>query len=270
MNYYVCFLSIAPAPAPAQSGRVSLLSFSLADRSQHAAVRDHERFARLPPPAAELFHRLHDVFVPFDHLAEDDVFPVEMRRLRGGYEKLRAVRPRARVRHGQQTRLGVFHLEVFVVELLAVDGLAAGAVAVGEVAALAHEMRNDAVEARPLVRQRRLPVRRRALIAEAQVLKVIARLRRRVPVETERHAPERLAVRGDVEEASVREGHVRRHVVALEEKLPRDGRTLLQHHAHDPQPFLVSVDLPVRVVHEARVCQRLLVEVLGVPAHADR
>ena len=43
-------------------------------------------------------------------------------------------------------RTGVLEGEVLVSELLAVDGLAAGAVAAGEVAALAHELRDDAVE----------------------------------------------------------------------------------------------------------------------------
>ena len=38
--------------------------------------------------------------------------------------------------------------EVFVCEFSAVDGSAAGSVAVGEVAALDHELRDDAVESR--------------------------------------------------------------------------------------------------------------------------
>lgn len=40
--------------------------------------------------------------------------------------------------------------EVLVIELPPVDGLAPGAVVVGEIAALAHELGDDAVEAAPL------------------------------------------------------------------------------------------------------------------------
>jgi hypothetical protein len=41
--------------------------------------------------------------------------------------------------------------EVLIGERAAVDGFAAGAVIVGEVTALAHELRDDAVEAAPQV-----------------------------------------------------------------------------------------------------------------------
>ena len=44
----------------------------------------------------------------------------------------------------------VFQDKVFVIKLAAVDGLATGAVVVGEVASLAHELRDDAVEAAAL------------------------------------------------------------------------------------------------------------------------
>lgn len=44
----------------------------------------------------------------------------------------------------------MFEDKVFIVKLLPVDGLAPGAVVVGEVTALAHELRDDAVEAAAL------------------------------------------------------------------------------------------------------------------------
>ena len=53
--------------------------------------------------------------------------------------------------HGECARSGVLELEILVGELLAVDGLASGAVAVGEVAALDHEVLDDAVKLRALV-----------------------------------------------------------------------------------------------------------------------
>lgn len=45
----------------------------------------------------------------------------------------------------------MFQDKVLIIKLLAVDGLAAGAVVVSEVASLAHELRNNTVEAAALV-----------------------------------------------------------------------------------------------------------------------
>lgn len=58
--------------------------------------------------------------------------------------------------------------KVFIVELAAVDGLAAGAVVVGEVAALAHKLRDDAMEAAALVAK--------AFLVCAQAAEVLYRL----------------------------------------------------------------------------------------------
>ena len=58
--------------------------------------------------------------------------------------------------------------QVLVLELVAVDGFAASAVVVGEVAALAHEVRNDAVEAGALETE--------ALLAGAERAEVLTRL----------------------------------------------------------------------------------------------
>merc|ERR1719323_182766 len=58
-----------------------------------------------------------------------------------------------RVGHGEEARGGVLDQEVLVVELRSVDRLAPGSVKPLEVAALQHELRDDPVEDRPLVRE---------------------------------------------------------------------------------------------------------------------
>mmetsp|Transcript_8227 Transcript_8227/g.23432 ORF Transcript_8227/g.23432 Transcript_8227/m.23432 type:complete len:254 (-) Transcript_8227:1069-1830(-) len=137
----------------------------------------------------------HDVHALHD-LAEDDVLVVEVRRLGGGDEELAAVGVLAGVGHGQQPRLVVLEGEVLVLEARAVDALAAGAVPVGEVAALDHEVGDDAVE-------------RAALVAHALARRAVARAERlevgdgaRYDGLEKRHddAPLRLAADADVEE----------------------------------------------------------------------
>ena len=84
----------------------------------------------------------------------------------------------AGVGHGQLAGLGVLELEVLVRELGAVDALAARAVAGREVAALQHELRDDAVEGAALEVQR-LAGLADALLARAQRAEVLGRLRLR-------------------------------------------------------------------------------------------
>lgn len=93
----------------------------------------------------------------------------------------------------------MLELEVLVGELGAVDALAAGAVAGGEVAALDHELLDDAVELAALVVQR-LAGLADPLLARAQRPEVLGRLGHHVVVQLERHPPGRLAADGDVKE----------------------------------------------------------------------
>jgi hypothetical protein len=62
-------------------------------------------------------------------------------------EELASIRVGPGVGHGQNSGAGVLEGEVLILELLAVDGLATRAVSPGEVTSLAHELRDDAVEA---------------------------------------------------------------------------------------------------------------------------
>jgi len=88
--------------------------------------------------------------------------------LHGANEELGSVRVGASVGHRQDAGAGVLQLEVLVGELVAVDRLAASAVVVGEIAALAHEVGDDAVENGALVAE--------SLLAGAQGAEVLGGL----------------------------------------------------------------------------------------------
>lgn len=92
-------------------------------------------------------------------------------------EELAAVRVRAGVGHGDVAGTAVLDIEVLVRERSAVDRFAAPSVLVREIAALDHEVGDDAVERCALVAE--LFARRRAdaLVAEAEVTEILCRLR---------------------------------------------------------------------------------------------
>merc|ERR1712066_290716 len=85
---------------------------------------------------AHLFHLLDHVPVPFEHLPEDDVLSVEVRRGFGGDKELRAIGVGTSVGHAQKASLLMFYEKALVLEFATVDGLAASAVPLGEVPAL--------------------------------------------------------------------------------------------------------------------------------------
>jgi len=120
---------------------------------------------------ADSLDGLDDVHAAGDS-AVDDVLAVEPVGLDGAEEELGAVGAGAGVGHGEDSGAGVLELEVLVSELLAVDGLASGAVAAGEVAALAHELGDDAVE-RGSLEVERLAGLADALLAGAQAAEVL-------------------------------------------------------------------------------------------------
>jgi len=156
-----------------------------------AAVGDQDLLGGLAALGAEGLNLLDGVHA-LDNLAEDDVLAVEPGGLGGAQEELAAVGVGAGVGHGQDARAGVLQLEVLVLELHAVDGLAARAVPGGEVAALAHEVGDDAVEAGPLE-----PV---SLLAGAQRAEVLAGPRSDVEAQLHGDPAELLAAGLDVEE----------------------------------------------------------------------
>jgi len=137
-----------------------------------------------------------------DDLSEDDVLAVEPGGLGRAQEELASVGVGAGIGHGEDSRTGVLQLEVLVLELHPVDGLAAGAVPGGEVAALAHEVGDDAVEAGPLEAI--------SLLSGAQRAEVLARPRHHVEAELHDDLAELLAAGLDVEEDPLVSRHCRR------------------------------------------------------------
>jgi hypothetical protein len=115
--------------------------------SHLSTLRNHNRqlwFVRLRRDLRRLDHadNLHAV----DDASEDDVFVVEPVGGRTGDEELAAVRVLARVGHREEAGSVVLERKRLVVELAAVDRSQASAVAVDKVAALNHEVFDDAVK----------------------------------------------------------------------------------------------------------------------------
>ena len=99
-------------------------------------------------------HPLHDIKrLLIVHTSKNNVLVVQPGGLDRGDEELGAVGVGTRVGHGEEARRGVLDQEVLVVELRSVDRLAPGSVKPLEVSALQHELWDDPVEDRPLVRE---------------------------------------------------------------------------------------------------------------------
>mmetsp|Transcript_88547 Transcript_88547/g.234201 ORF Transcript_88547/g.234201 Transcript_88547/m.234201 type:complete len:216 (-) Transcript_88547:29-676(-) len=144
-------------------------------RSELPAVGDDHGLAGFARLGAHRLSLLHDVHA-LGHGAEDDVLAVEPGGLHRAEEELRSVRVGARVRHGEDAGARVLEREVLVRELAAIDGLTARAVASSEVAALAHEVWDDAVEGAALEVQG-LARLARALLPGAEAAEVLRGLR---------------------------------------------------------------------------------------------
>jgi len=75
------------------------------------------------------------------------VLSIEPRCFGGTQEELRSIGVWSGIGHRQNSRSGVSELKVLICELGSENRLSTGSVVVGEITSLAHESRNDTVEA---------------------------------------------------------------------------------------------------------------------------
>ena len=170
------------------------------EKSELARIGNHDRDRSRTLAAADCFHFFHHI-IAFHHLSENNVAAVQPSRFHGADKKLRAIGVRAGIGHGKHTGPGVFSgfpFEAFVLEFIAIYGLAARAVVVGEITALAHELRDDAVEPAAFIMQWHARVSH-AFFPRAKCPEVFGSLWHGIGEEFKNDAPGRLLVNGDVE-----------------------------------------------------------------------
>ena len=98
--------------------------------------------------------------------------PIQPRSLGGGDKELRPIGVGPGVGHGKHP-LCVGNLEVLVIKFLAPFGQPAGSISPSEVAALDHEVRNDSMERRALVRQLSGSVLSDKIVSSAQFEEIL-------------------------------------------------------------------------------------------------
>mmetsp|Transcript_43826 Transcript_43826/g.79243 ORF Transcript_43826/g.79243 Transcript_43826/m.79243 type:complete len:249 (-) Transcript_43826:22-768(-) len=152
------------------SWRVLLGISGVRSALQEATVVDSHLLLGLATSRADRLHGCDDVHA-LDHLAKHDVLVVQPRGCHRRDEELGAVGVLPRIGHAEHAGAGVLQVEVLIWELGPEDALPTSAVTTSEVAALDHEVGDDAVEGAALVVQR-LACGCLALIASAQMHKV--------------------------------------------------------------------------------------------------
>ena len=110
---------------------------------QLAGLCDRDSFARRR--SVQSFDFTNDIHTIRDS-SKNDVSTVQPRGDHGANEKLRPVRVRAGVGHGQRSWTGVLQLEVFIRELFAVNRLASRAISFGEITTLDHKVFDHSVK----------------------------------------------------------------------------------------------------------------------------
>uniref|UniRef100_A0A1B0B9Q7 Uncharacterized protein n=1 Tax=Glossina palpalis gambiensis TaxID=67801 RepID=A0A1B0B9Q7_9MUSC len=100
----------------------------------------------LPPVPSTIGFDLFDDVHAIDDLAENNVFVVQPGSLNSTNKKLRTIGIRSGIGHRQDAGASMLQSEIFISEFVAINRFAAGAIVICEIAALAHEIGNDAME----------------------------------------------------------------------------------------------------------------------------
>lgn len=127
-------------------------------------IGDHNLLCGLARLRAVRFDLLDNIQA-LNNFAKDNVLVIQPGGLHRANEELRAVGIGASVGHWEDAGSGVLQAEVLIGELVAIDGLASSAIVIGEIAALAHEVWNDAMETGALIAE--------ALLAGAQGTEIL-------------------------------------------------------------------------------------------------
>ena len=117
--------------------------------SQLTAVYDAHLNLRLTAARPHLFDLFYHLKA-LDYLAEDHMLAVKPGRFNGGDEKLGTIGVWTGIGHGQRSWPQMLADEIFIGKGAAIDRFAAGTIGVGDIAALEHELGNNAMKDAPL------------------------------------------------------------------------------------------------------------------------
>mmetsp|Transcript_85614 Transcript_85614/g.174754 ORF Transcript_85614/g.174754 Transcript_85614/m.174754 type:complete len:230 (-) Transcript_85614:91-780(-) len=173
------------------------------------------------------------------------MFHVQVRRLLDGDEELAAVSSRASIRHGQEPRLGMFHLEIFIRKLLSINGFSTSSIASCEVATLTHELRDNPVEAATLIVQG-LSGLALALLSSAEGSEILSCLWHLLSIKAHKNSTKLLTIQGDLHKDLVGDAGVWWHILTLHQVFPSIPLGLLQQGNHDAsRSFAILLQLPI-------------------------
>mmetsp|Transcript_35346 Transcript_35346/g.100061 ORF Transcript_35346/g.100061 Transcript_35346/m.100061 type:complete len:260 (+) Transcript_35346:226-1005(+) len=113
-------------------------------------VSNHDIKAGVSRTAAAGLNGLDNI-VAFNNLAKHTVLPIKPACSGGAQEELGSVGVWASIGHGQNSRTKMLEHKVLILKPVAVNAPATSPIVVGEIAALAHEIRDDPMEAGVLV-----------------------------------------------------------------------------------------------------------------------
>merc|ERR1719329_11324 len=125
--------------------------------SAHSGIGNHHFLRACARLRSNLLNCLHHRHCLWGDGSEHNVLAIEPVSLHCAQEELRAIGVGTSVCHGQDSWTSVLQLEVLVSEFCSIDGLASCAIVICEITTLAHEVRDDAMEAAAFEAEALLP-----------------------------------------------------------------------------------------------------------------